>query len=142
VNDTSQALWDIAKVLQQIRPDAVHITLPTRPPAEPWVQLPHAESLMQAIAILGCIAEVVHPAEGSFDLSGYDNLVDAVIGIITRHPMRQEELERALTRWPPEQVGQALQDLANSGEAQIVERNGAHFWSAATGRYPALKSKR
>jgi wyosine [tRNA(Phe)-imidazoG37] synthetase (radical SAM superfamily) len=39
--------------------------------------------------ILGNIAEVVHPAEGSFDLSGYENVVDAIIDIITRHPMRQ-----------------------------------------------------
>ena len=49
---------------------------------------------MRAISILGDAAEVVHPAEGSFDLSGYGNVVDAVVGIITRHPMRQDELEQ------------------------------------------------
>jgi hypothetical protein len=96
---------------------------------------------MQAIAILGNIAEVVHPAEGSFDLSGYDNVVDAVIGIITRHPMRQEELERALDRWFPGQVRQALLELESSGRAQVVERFGVRFWSAATSRYPRKPSK-
>ncbi len=139
LNDTLQALWDIAIALQRIQPDAVQITLPTRPPAEPWVQPPHEESLMQALAILGNIAEVVHPATGSFDLSGYDNLVDAVIGIITRHPMRQEELERTLANWAPEQVSQTLKDLKASGQAQVVERYGVHFWSAAPAHYPALK---
>ncbi|MEW5872566.1 MAG: radical SAM protein [Chloroflexota bacterium] len=142
LNDTPQALWDIAKVLQRIRPDAVQITLPTRPPAEPWVQLPHEESLMQAIAILGNSAEVIHPAAGSFDLGGNDNLVDAVIGIITRHPMRQEELERTLGRWSPQKVSQTLKDLEASGQAQVVERYGTRFWSAAFARYPIDKPKR
>ncbi len=136
MNDTPQALMDIAKILQRIEPDAVHINLPTRPPVETWVQPPTEESLMQAIAILGNIAEVVHPAEGSFDLSGYENVVDAVIGIITRHPMRQEELERALDRWFPGQVRQALLELESSGRAQVVERFGVRFWSAATSSYP------
>lgn len=136
LNDTPQALWDIAKVLQRIRPDAVHINLPTRPPAETWVQPPTDEGLMQAMAILGNIAEVVHPAEGSFDLSGYESPIDAVIGIITRHPMRQEELERALDRWAPGQVSQALAELTASGRAQVVERYGVRFWSAAPSHYP------
>lgn len=135
LNDTPQALWDIAKVLQRVQPDAVHITLPTRPPAEPWVKPPHAESLMQAIAILGNIAEVVHPAEGTFDLGGYDNLIDAVMGIITRHPMRQDELEHALGRWSPGQVSQTLEELLASGRAQVVERYGTRFWSATEARY-------
>jgi wyosine [tRNA(Phe)-imidazoG37] synthetase (radical SAM superfamily) len=136
LNDTPQALWDIANVSQRIRPDAVHINLPTRPPAETWVQPPTDESLMQAMAILGDIAEVVHPAEGSFDLSGYDNPIDAVIGIITRHPMRQEELECTLDRWSPGQVNQALADLTASGRAQVVERYSVRFWSAAPSHYP------
>lgn len=136
MNDTPQALWDIAKILQQIRPDTVHITLPTRPPVESWVQPPHAESLLQAVAILGNIAEVVHPAEGDFDLSGYNNLVDAVISIITRHPMRQEELERTLSRWSPGQVRQTLDDLRRSGRAQIIERYGTCFWIASSAHYP------
>jgi wyosine [tRNA(Phe)-imidazoG37] synthetase (radical SAM superfamily) len=136
LNDTPRALMDIAEVLKSIRPDAVHLNLPNRPPAETWVEPPSGESLMQAIAILGNTAEVVHPARGSFDLSGYDNPVDAVIGIITRHPMRQAELEQTLDRWSPGQVSQALTKLATGGQAQVVERYGVRFWSAAPSYYP------
>jgi wyosine [tRNA(Phe)-imidazoG37] synthetase (radical SAM superfamily) len=136
LNDTPQALWDIARALEQVKPDAVHINLPTRPPVETWVQPPHEESLIQAVAILGNIAEVVHTAEGAFDLSGCDSLVDAIIAIITRHPMRQEELERALSRWSPGHVDQVLADLRASGRAQLLERYGVRFWSAAASRYP------
>jgi len=136
MNDSTQELQDIARVLKSVRPDAVHLNLPTRPPAETWVQPPTGESLIQALAILGNTTEVVHPAEGSFDLSGYQSPIDAIIGIITRHPMRQEELERTLDRWPAEKVSQALADLISSGQAQVVERYGMRFWSAAPSIYP------
>jgi len=142
LNDTPQSLRDIASVLQRTKPDAVHINLPTRPPAETWVQPPTDESLMQAIAILGDTAEIVHPAEGSFDLSGYDNIVDAVIGIITRHPMRQEELERTLNHWSPETVKQALVDLRESRRAQVVVRHGVRFWSIAGSHFPEESNSR
>jgi wyosine [tRNA(Phe)-imidazoG37] synthetase (radical SAM superfamily) len=136
LNDTSLALEEIAKVLEMVKPDAVHINLPTRPPAETWVQPPGEEGLMRAMAILGNIAEVVHPAEGSFELSGDENVVDAIIGIITRHPMRQDELERTLNRWSSGEIGKALADLKACGKAQIVERYGMRFWSAASAHYP------
>ncbi|MEJ2596753.1 MAG: radical SAM protein [Anaerolineales bacterium] len=136
LNDTPQALADIARILQEVSPDAVHINLPTRPPVETWVEPPQAEGLARAMAILGSIAEVVHPAEGSFDLSGYDDPVDAILAIITRHPMRQEDLERALSRWSPGQVSRVLANLEASGRAQVVERYGVRFWSAAPSYYP------
>jgi wyosine [tRNA(Phe)-imidazoG37] synthetase (radical SAM superfamily) len=137
LNDTEAALHDIAAALRQIQPDAVHITLPERPPAERRVQPPDTEGLMRALAILGASAEVVHPATGSFDLSGYDSVTDAVIGIITRHPMRQGELERTLALWAPDQVRAGLDELTASGRAQVVERYGVRFWSAAAAHYPA-----
>lgn len=137
LNDTSQALEDIAKILQKVKPDAVHINLPTRPPAETWVQPTDEEGLMRAMTILGNVAEVVHPAAGNFDLGGYENVVDAILDIITRHPMRQEELEQTLNRWLPGQVSGGLADLEASGKVQIVERNKVKFWSAASSYYPA-----
>jgi wyosine [tRNA(Phe)-imidazoG37] synthetase (radical SAM superfamily) len=135
-NDTEQALRDIAATLRRIQPDQVHINLPSRPPAETWVQPTNEEGLMRARAILGNIATVVHPAEGSFDLRGYDSVVDAIVAIITRHPMREEELERTLNLWSPDCVSDVLADLNASGRAQVVERYGARFWSAAPSRYP------
>jgi wyosine [tRNA(Phe)-imidazoG37] synthetase (radical SAM superfamily) len=136
LNDTTEALEDIARILKRGKPDAVHINLPTRPPVETWVQPTDDEGLLRAMSILGNIAKVVHPAEGSFDLSGYENVVDAIVSIITRHPMRQDELERALTRWSAGQVSKALSKLEASGRAQVVERNSVKFWSAAPSHYP------
>jgi wyosine [tRNA(Phe)-imidazoG37] synthetase (radical SAM superfamily) len=136
LNDTEESLREIAAVLERIHPDEVHINLPTRPPVETWVEPPDEEGLMRALAILGKVAQVVHPAEGSFDLSGSENVVDAIIGIITRHPMREDEMRRALEKWTPGQVDSALEELTASGRAQVVERYGYRFWSASPARYP------
>jgi wyosine [tRNA(Phe)-imidazoG37] synthetase (radical SAM superfamily) len=136
LNDTEEALRAIAEALEHIESDEVHINLPTRPPVETWVQPPDDQGLIRASAILGEFARVVHPAEGTFDLSGYDNPLDAIVSIITRHPMRQEQIERSLTQWAPQQVQQSLVDLKTSGRAQMVDRYGVQFWSASPSHYP------
>ena len=139
LNDTEDALREIAVILERVQPDAVHLNLPTRPPVETWVQPPSEEGLIRALAILGEIAHVVHPAEGSFNLSGFDQVVDAIVSIITRHPMCEDELRRALEKWTPGQVDQALEQLSVSGQAQVVERYGTRFWSASLAHYPSAK---
>jgi wyosine [tRNA(Phe)-imidazoG37] synthetase (radical SAM superfamily) len=136
LNDSEKALRDIAEVLRQIGPDEVHINVPTRPPAETWVSPPDEEGLKRALAILGDNAKVVPPANGIFDLGGYNSIVEAIMGIVTRHPMSQEEMERTLAQWAPDEVGDALSILAASGRAQVVERLGGRFWSAAPAYYP------
>lgn len=142
LNDTEEALHDIAAVFQRINLDEIHISLPTRPPAETWVEPPDEEGLMRAQAILGDIAHVLHPAEGTFDLGSYVDVTDAVVGIITRHPMSEEDLLRTLERWSPGSVKEALAKLAASGRAQVVERYGCRFWSAMPSHYPGERESR
>jgi len=137
LNDTEPALREIAAALQRIQPDEVHIVQPTRPPVETWVQPPDDEGLLRARAILGDIANIVHPASGSFDLSGNESLVDAVVGIITRHPMREDELIYTLAHWTPGAISDALEALADSGQAQVVKRCGVRFWSASPAFFPS-----
>ncbi|HEY44478.1 MAG TPA: radical SAM protein [Anaerolineae bacterium] len=136
LNDSEELLFELADAIHRIEPDKVHINLPTRPPVETWVQPPDAEALMRATAILGNIAQVVHPIEGTIDLSGYESLVDAVIDIISRHPMRESDLEEALSQWVPGEVSQTLDEIRASGQAQIVERYGIRFWCAAPSFFP------
>jgi wyosine [tRNA(Phe)-imidazoG37] synthetase (radical SAM superfamily) len=136
MNDTEAALLDIAAVLDQIGPDLVHIALPTRPPAETWVEPPDQEGLMRALAILGRRAAVLHPSAGIVELSGHMDVIDAILDIIARHPISQQDLELALQRWSPGQVSAALENLSHSGRAQKVQRYGIWFWTAAPAAYP------
>jgi len=97
LNDTEAALRDIAAALGRIQPDEVHLNLPTRPPVEPWVQPPDEEALLRARAILGNIARVVAPIEGTFDLSGYESVVEAIVSepvgsCLQQHALMQFEV--------------------------------------------------
>ena len=136
LNDTERALRDIAEALRPIQPDEVHLAQPTRPPVETWVKPPTEEGLMRAQAILGDVARVLHPAKGDFDLGSYHSLTEAVIGVITRHPMREDQLLSTLERWSPDKINQTLEELRESGRAQVIQRYGATFWSGSPSRYP------
>jgi wyosine [tRNA(Phe)-imidazoG37] synthetase (radical SAM superfamily) len=135
LNDTEIALADIAAALQTIQPDEIHLNLPTRPPAETWVRPTDDAGLLRAQAILGETARVVHPASGSFDVSGAADLNEAIVGILTRHPMREDELIRTLND-SHQDVNQALSRLAASGRAQVVERYGVRFWGGPGTVFP------
>jgi wyosine [tRNA(Phe)-imidazoG37] synthetase (radical SAM superfamily) len=137
LNDTETALMEIATVLRRIQPDEVHIVQPTRPPVESWVQPPDERGLLQARAILGDIARVVHPASGTFNLTGTESLVEAIVGILTRHPMREEELVETLEHWSPGDVAATLSELGKSDQAKCVERYGVRFWVASPSFFPA-----
>jgi hypothetical protein len=132
-----------AAVLGRVQADAIHTNLPTRPPGEPWVGPPGQEGLMRALAILGESAEVVHPADGAFAIRPEEDLVEAIPGVISRHPMRLEELKAALVgvlpaegaRAPEAGFRQIFQQLQASGKAQCIKRYGSTFYAAAGSRF-------
>jgi len=141
MNDGEEALHDIAARIKEIAPDEVHINLPTRPPAEAWLEPPDDESLMRAIGIIEEVAPVkaVYPlVDSSVDLSAYDKPIDAVVGIIARHPLREEEVLETLDRWAPGDVKEALRELESGGRAQVVIRYGTRFWTAAPSFFPEV----
>jgi wyosine [tRNA(Phe)-imidazoG37] synthetase (radical SAM superfamily) len=137
INDTEKALEDIAAVLLSMRPDVVHINVPTRPPAETWVEPPDDEGLMRAAAILGRVAPVIVPGEANVETGGFESLAEAIVEIVSRHPMREEEIRRALARWPADDVSAALAEAAAGGRVRTIERLGARFFAAAGSRYSA-----
>jgi len=142
LNDTEASLKDIADVLGRMNPDLVHINLPVRPPAETWIEPPDEEGMMRALVILGDTAHVVHPGGEGLELSGFDTAVDAIADVVSRHPMREDEIRDALDRWPAEQIEEALTQLESSGKIQVVERFGARFWTSASSRYPGEEQSR
>jgi wyosine [tRNA(Phe)-imidazoG37] synthetase (radical SAM superfamily) len=121
--------------LERVQADQVHLSLPVRPPAESWVQPADEDGLLRAQAILGDVARVLSPAQGEFDLRGCEDVGEAILSIITRHPMREDDLYVSLQRWPDEEVRNILENLSESGKAQLVTRYGVRFWSAAGTKY-------
>jgi wyosine [tRNA(Phe)-imidazoG37] synthetase (radical SAM superfamily) len=135
LNDSEAALEDLVSVLSRVEPDEVHISLPLRPPAEPWVEPADQGGLARAEAIFGTAARILPPIPEGVDLPESEDLVDAVIGVISRHPMEEENLVRTLDSWKSGDVFDVLSKLGASGRAQVVTWLGRRFWSAAGALY-------
>jgi wyosine [tRNA(Phe)-imidazoG37] synthetase (radical SAM superfamily) len=136
LNDTEVALRDLAAALRRVKPDEIHINVPSRPPAETWVRAPEADVLERARSVLGLEARVVLPAAGEFELDTHATIADALVEVVTRHPMSEDELVATLSRdWAPDEVASALRAVAGDDRVQVVERQGQRFWTAAVYRY-------
>lgn len=137
VNDSEIALRDLERVLRRIQPDQVHIVLPDRPPAEPWVQPADSEGLLRAEALLGPVAHIVHPFSNGVHASDYASPDEAIVSIVTRHPMSLAQLIATLNAWTDDEVSDALARLEQAGAIRPVERLGVRFWAAAASVFPA-----
>jgi wyosine [tRNA(Phe)-imidazoG37] synthetase (radical SAM superfamily) len=136
VNDSPPDLDDISKILECVGPDEIHISTPTRPPAEPWVKQPGAESVERAASIFGSVARVLQPIDADVECGIDEELADTVLAIVLRHPMQENELVRNLARWAPVRVLESLATLAEAGKIRGIERFGKRFWCAAGARFP------
>ena len=131
INDSDPALQELATVLKEINPDMVHLVLPTRPAPEQQVHLPSEERIEQAIAILSSVTTVVHPVKGTMDLHSAPDMLQAVKAIVTRHPIQQRELQKAIADCFPGESDKAtavMQDMLAAGLFKLVDHDGEPYW--------------
>ncbi len=135
LNDSVEALEDIAAVLERIRPDTVHLVLPTRPSTESDVTLPSEDAIARARLILSRVAKVVHPVKGSMNLRNSADIIETVIAITRRHPLQERELRHALDELipdEPDQVERMIERLLGSGMFKTVTlQDGEIYWVLA-----------
>jgi wyosine [tRNA(Phe)-imidazoG37] synthetase (radical SAM superfamily) len=142
LNDSEEALTDIASCVERIAPDELHISLPERPPAEPWVRPADSEGVARAVAILGNAATVLHPGETVLVLDDADGALEAILRVIHRHPLSADQLDRALAGHPPAVRAEILGALESCGKARPVRRHGSLFWVSSQARFPDEEKKR
>jgi wyosine [tRNA(Phe)-imidazoG37] synthetase (radical SAM superfamily) len=135
INDDDAALDEIGRALEKVRPDAVHVNQPVRPPAEPWTLVPDPGVVARATALFGRTARAVPPAAGDLHLFGSGDVDEAVLAAVSRHPMAVDDVVAALSRWDPFDVRVALDRLAADGRIRTIGRLGRLFWTSAAARY-------
>ena len=93
---------------------------------------PDKESIALAHAILGDVNVVDITAEetGEFSTEGFTNPEDAILAIIRRHPMREEQVIETLKKFEVEErsVHDSLTRLEKSGKIKEVEYRKKVFW--------------
>ena len=128
VNDSDDQVKELADFLAQIKPAKVYLSIPTRPPAEKYVQPPEEEAINKAYQMLShevYRVEYLIGYEGNaFAFTG--NVEEDLLNITSVHPMREEAvrkfLERAGAGWP------VIRKLISEGQLIEVEYEGKRFY--------------
>jgi len=128
VNDGDDHIREVAGFLARLKPATAYLAIPTRPPAEEWVQPPGEEVINRAYQILrGRIDQVEYLIgyEGNaFAFTG--NVEEDLLSITSVHPMREdavsEFLARAKADWP------AVYRLVAQGQLIEMAYEGRKFY--------------
>ncbi len=105
LNDDRDAVEEVADFLARLAPEVAYLSVPTRPPAEPWAQAPGEEALNRAYQIIGEQVDHVEYLIGyegnAFSFTG--DVEEDLLSITAVHPMREDAvrdfLERAEGAW-------------------------------------------
>ena len=92
--------------------------------------------MRRAEELLGAEISVAIPDSSPPQAARSGDLADAILGVVTRHPMREKELQVLFSHWSAAQVLEAIRELEDLHKIQSVERGGQSFWSAAEAHYP------
>ncbi len=130
INDSEKELEAIKSRLKKIKPNRIYINVPIRPPAESWAVPPDKETIALAHAILGDgnVVDIVAEEIGEFSIEGFANPEDAILAIIRRHPMREEQVIETLKKFEVGDVHDDLKRLEESGKIKKVKYREKVFW--------------
>ena len=132
INDSEKELEAIRSRLEKIEPDRIYINVPIRPPAESWAVPPDDEAIALAHAILGDgnVIDIAAEETGEFFIEGFTNPRDAILAIIRRHPMREEQVIETLKKFEVGEgnVRDSLTRLEESGKIKKAKYREKVFW--------------
>jgi wyosine [tRNA(Phe)-imidazoG37] synthetase (radical SAM superfamily) len=106
VNDGVEHLGEVADIITRLQPGVAYLSIPVRPPAEPWVRPPGEGGINRAYQVL---YERVSAGQGHIPveyLIGYEgnefactgDVESDLLGITAVHPMREDAVIEFLAR--------------------------------------------
>ena len=100
LNDDGEEARRIAAFLEELDPDKAYVAIPTRPPAEAWVEPADEEAVNRAYQIfdgrLRHVEYLIGYEGNAFAFTG--NVEEDLLSITSVHPMREEGVEGLLSR--------------------------------------------
>ncbi|MGD8474633.1 MAG: radical SAM protein, partial [Anaerolineae bacterium] len=100
VNDGERHLEALAGFLARLQPNRAYLSIPTRPPAEPWARAPDEQAVNRAYQILQSEVQQVECLIGyegnAFAFTG--DVEEDLLSITAVHPMREDAVSQFLAR--------------------------------------------
>ena len=128
INDNVQSIKSTSELIKQLNPDKAYILVPTRPPAEKFVEPPSAENLnisYQIFALNITAVELLTGSEGT-DFSFSSDAEKELLSILSVHPMSKDAVEkfliRASTKWD------LINELIDKNILKEVQYSGSTFF--------------
>ena len=137
INSDETRLRSTASLVADLSPDTAFLAVPTRPPAEDWVEPPPEQAVAMAYRIFEEHVDSVEyliGAEGDTFASTGDAVAD-ILGVTAVHPMRKPALEKLLARDDAE--WEVVEGLLGDGELMEIEYGGETFYMQPIARKPA-----
>ncbi|MBW2366927.1 MAG: radical SAM protein [Deltaproteobacteria bacterium] len=129
VNDAEESVSGIANLINRLQPKTAYLSVPTRPPAEKWVQPPTEDALNRAF-------QIIHERHPQVEyLVGYEgnafahtgNVAQDLLSITAVHPMRKDAVNQFLV-----DAGSEWEDvnmLIREGLLRETEYKGHKFYT-------------
>ena len=131
MNDTAKQVTEVAAFIARLQPAISYLSVPTRPPAETWVQIPDMDTLSNAYHILMEQADTVEfliEYEGNeFAYTG--NVEEDLLSIVSVHPMRQDAVDDFLRKAGA--TGSLIAALLHRRRLVKLEHGGHTFYMAS-----------
>ena len=127
LNDSEESLTNTADFIGKLNPNKAYILIPTRPPAEKFVEAPDEENLNMAFQLINSSMNNVELLTDSSDVDfTYSSDVEKeLLSILAVHPMRKDAVEiflnKAKTDWT------LINTLVNKNILMEVEYSGSKF---------------
>ncbi len=127
INDDSDSLQKTAKLIKEINPETAYILVPTRPPAEKFVEPPTEENINIAYQMFNGLlnnVELLISNEGT-DFSYSSDAVKELLSILAVHPMRSDAVEMFLRK--ADSDWDLIENLINKNILKEVGYSGKTF---------------
>jgi wyosine [tRNA(Phe)-imidazoG37] synthetase (radical SAM superfamily) len=109
VNDSSKTIRETARFVNTLKPNHAYLLIPTRPPAELWVEPPDEQVVTKIYYVFkeyfSSVTLLIDFPVDKIPITGH--LEEDILAITSVHPVRQEEVNRLLEK---EEAGSSVMD--------------------------------
>ncbi len=127
-NDADDVVAEAADFVASLGPRIAYLGLPTRPPGEPWVEPPDAETVARALAAFEARIEHVELLSGYAEprLASTGDVATELLAITAVHPLRDVEVDALLAKAGASRA--IVDDLVQRGAIRAVLHNNQLFF--------------
>lgn len=128
VKDLNNDMEKVAEFIKSINPSIAYLSIPTRPPAIKWVEMPREEMINEAYQTfqkLSINTEHLVGYEGNeFAYTG--NVKDDLLSITSVHPMREDAVEEYLKK--ANSHFSVIEEMLRENQIVVSEYNNERFY--------------